>query len=404
MRSRLRLCFGLALTLQMLIERIQDDVSSINLNVWYLDDSNLLGSPEDLAAALCIVELTRPSLGFHLNRGKSLLYIPQGDASPSPIPADILITSGGFSMLGCPIGPPSYCEEMLQCRISMIRDCLAEDSPATLLPHPPQIGLCLKHWPIPLHRPGDQDFDALVRESLETILGGLYFRVESAQCFLPSTLGGINVQSASLHAPAACVASSLSSETFVCEMLGEPVDHSADLRPALVAFFISACLTSGLGVPWGYWCATTSTPPFWAIDKAAQAQVLSSAPLTRSCALVLSTSLPHAVHWLNGVAYPTLGLHLEDWEFRCCLRYWLGVNLHNSHYFCPECRGAADQFGDHQVSCEGGRWQDNASQSHLWCPVWGGTVSSTFHNSWGFRSGGSCLLKTSWQPPSYMTK
>ena len=40
-------------------------------------------------------------------------------------------------------------------------------------------------------------------------------------------------------------------------------------------------------------------------------------------------------------------------EFRCSLRYWLGVPLHNCPYPCPECRGTADIFGDHQVGCGG---------------------------------------------------
>ena len=49
----------------------------------------------------------------------------------------------------------------------------------------------------------------------------------------------------------------------------------------------------------------------------------------------------------------SLGLRLQDREFRCCLCYWLGVPLHNGQFTCPECRGSADPFGDHQVGCGG---------------------------------------------------
>ena len=49
----------------------------------------------------------------------------------------------------------------------------------------------------------------------------------------------------------------------------------------------------------------------------------------------------------------SLGLHLQDREFQCCLRYWLGVPLHSNPFPCPECRGIADSFGDHQVGCGG---------------------------------------------------
>lgn len=90
-----------------------------------------------------------------------------------------------------------------------------------------------------------------------------------------------------------------------------------------------------------------------AIDEATQQHLLSSAPSTRDRALALSTALPHAGDWLNGVPSATLGLHLQDQEFRCCLRYWLGVPQYSSPYRCPECHNSADIYGDHQVGCGG---------------------------------------------------
>ena len=90
-----------------------------------------------------------------------------------------------------------------------------------------------------------------------------------------------------------------------------------------------------------------------AIDEASHQCLLSSAPSTRARALVHSSALPHAGDWLNGVPSTALGLHLQDQEFRCCLRYWLGVPLHSTRYYCPECRSTAYPFGDHQVGCGG---------------------------------------------------
>ena len=89
------------------------------------------------------------------------------------------------------------------------------------------------------------------------------------------------------------------------------------------------------------------------IDVALHQHLISSAPSTRSRALALSTGLPHACDWLNVVPSSSLGLRLQDHEFRCCLCYWLGVPLHNGQFTCPECRGSADPFGDHQVGCGG---------------------------------------------------
>ena len=71
------LCF--ALTLQPIVERIKREVPSLVCNVWYLDDGTLCGTPQDLDAALKIIEEEGPPRGLHLNRQKSLLYIPPGD-------------------------------------------------------------------------------------------------------------------------------------------------------------------------------------------------------------------------------------------------------------------------------------------------------------------------------------
>ena len=90
-----------------------------------------------------------------------------------------------------------------------------------------------------------------------------------------------------------------------------------------------------------------------AIDECLFKQLITTVPSTRARALALSSSLPHAGDWLNVVPSPHLGLNFHHQEFRCCLRYWLGIPLHSNSYPCPECRSMADPFGDHQVGCGG---------------------------------------------------
>ena len=90
-----------------------------------------------------------------------------------------------------------------------------------------------------------------------------------------------------------------------------------------------------------------------AIDEAVSECLFSTAPSIHSRVLAISSSLPHAGDWLNVVPSGYLGFHLHGQEFRCCLCYSLGVPLHSNPYPCPECRGRADSFGDHQVGCSG---------------------------------------------------
>ena len=91
---------GFAITLQPIVERIKAEVPGLILNSWYLDDGTLMGSAEDLAKALNIIESDGPAVGLVLNRSKSLLYIPQVDvASASPLPPDIPVTRQCFTLL-----------------------------------------------------------------------------------------------------------------------------------------------------------------------------------------------------------------------------------------------------------------------------------------------------------------
>ena len=116
---------GFALTLHPIVERIKAEVPDLLLNTWYLDDGTLVGSSANLKAALDIIERDGPSVGLHLNRSKSVLFIPkESDPSHSTLPSDIPVTREGFCLLGCPIGPPSFCEEVLQKRILKIRASL----------------------------------------------------------------------------------------------------------------------------------------------------------------------------------------------------------------------------------------------------------------------------------------
>ena len=94
---------GFALTLQPFLVRIRDQVPSLIVNMWYLDDGTLCGSTEDLCLAL---EAEGPSYGLFLNRHKSLLVVPSDNSSledpafSNPLPSEIPVSRGGFSLLG----------------------------------------------------------------------------------------------------------------------------------------------------------------------------------------------------------------------------------------------------------------------------------------------------------------
>ena len=117
------LCF--ALTLQPIAMRIKRELPNLLCNVWYLDDGTICGSPQDLAAALKIIEEDGPLRGLHVNRSKSLLYIPPGDdPCNNLLPSNIPFSTTGFSLLGVPLGSLLFREQKVFDRVEKIRIAL----------------------------------------------------------------------------------------------------------------------------------------------------------------------------------------------------------------------------------------------------------------------------------------
>ena len=179
-----------------------------------------------------------PSVGLHLNRAKSLLFISEeSDASLSSILSDIPTTHGGFTHLGCPIGPPSYCEEVFGGRVAKVKSALGalrditesqvETSLLRLCLTLPKVSFILRTCPISHIRHAAEEFDNAVRDALEITMGGPMSDWPWLKESLPSRLGGLNVRSASLHAPAAFLASSLQSSQIVERILG----HQSGISP-----------------------------------------------------------------------------------------------------------------------------------------------------------------------------
>ena len=139
-----------------------------------------------------------------------------------------------------------------------------------------------------------------------------------------------------MYAPTAFLASEFRSKILVENMLG----YTLGLSPHSSSM-VAALSEAASRLDWQSWedvdLPLNQHSLSVAIDEALHQHLLSTAPSTRARALVLSSALPHAGDWLNGIPSSTLGLHLKDQECRCCLHYWLGVPLHSSSYTCPVC-------------------------------------------------------------------
>ena len=358
------LCF--ALTLQPIVERIKREVPNLLINAWYLDDGTLCGQAEDLMRALKIVETDGPSRGLKLNRSKSLHFIPENaDSSNNPLPTEIPTTRAGFSLLGSPISPGNFCESSVGKRVEKIRVAVnklqdLEDSQmeTTLLRSClslPKFNFSLRTCPPTAIQQATLAFDSLIRETLSDLAGGPLSDWAWKKASLPSSLGGLNLRSASLHAPAAFISSFTQFGSLITRIIGQSnVSPSPHLARAVSDLAHAAerpdwSSMEEINVPLHQHSLSRI------IDEATYSSLLDSAPDSRSRALALSTAIPHAGDWLNVVPSTALGLHLHDREFCLCLDYWLGLKITGKNPKCSVCakEGIADSFGDHYVGCGG---------------------------------------------------
>ena len=165
-----------SLVLHAIIEKIKESVPGLLIDAWYLDDGTLCGSQEDLAAALSIIEAEGPPRGLFLNRAKSFIFSPANSPITHPLLCDIPTSSGGFTLLGSPVGPSSYCEAVISKRVSKYQEVLSrlrklEDSQmeSTLLRSClalPKVAYVLRTCPPSLIPKALGSFDSLMWDAL----------------------------------------------------------------------------------------------------------------------------------------------------------------------------------------------------------------------------------------------
>ena len=354
------LCFALAL--HPIVERIAEEVPGLLVNVWYLDDGTLCGSSDDLLKALKIIEEDGPARGLLLNRSKSSLFVPsQGDLSVSSLPSDIPVAREGFLLLGAPVGSPDFIAAEACKRVSKIKVGL--DLLSTLNDSQMEYVLLCSCLSLPkfvfLLRTCFPEFISNATEALDSALYDSVVELTGSplsewvwkKATLPVSMGGLGIRLSSLHAPAAFISSVVQSGPLVSSILNR-------LTAVLLGNSVAQLAAAANHPEWTSLdnidvIIIQQSTLSRAIDQALFDSVYAQSPDARSRAILLSTSIRHAGDWLNVVPSPALGLHLSDWEFRLCTKYWLGIPMADDGFPCPVCGADSDSMGDHFVTCRG---------------------------------------------------
>ena len=216
----------------------------------------------------------------------------------------------------------------------------------------PKVAYVLRTCPPSLIPKALGSFDSLMVDTLCNLVGGPPPDWSWLKASLPSSLGGLSIQRASLHAPAAYIGSYQQCRSIMSSILGH-ADHQPVHLSAAITSLAAAASRSDLESINDIDVPVTQHSLSRAIDKASFDVLLASAPNTQSKAFALSSAIQHAGDWLNVIPSLALSLHLQDQEFLFSLMYWLGLQMFQERLQCPVCLVEADPFGDHQVGCGG---------------------------------------------------
>ena len=369
-----------SLVLQRLICTIKKEVPDLLVNVWYLDDGVLIGSPGEVRKAYDILVQQGPDMGLFLSPPKSELWWPRvADASFPQFPQDVGKVPGqGVGLLGGPIGDVAFTGEFFaakvetmkgpldalcklgskQVKLALLRACLGL----------PKIQFNLRTCPPSSIEGGIGTYDALVGEVLVDIVGPeAATQATRAVIGLPLKLGGMGIPTASSRAACCFVASVTQSKELQEAILPEKhLYPRVAFRPCLTDFNASLSLEGdqavsilcleGLSHPQAY-CSSL-------LDKAAMAEVLTAHISNRDRAMRRSCSLPGATDYLMVLPVKELGHALTNQEALFLYRRQLCLPVYDSTSTCPSCKKADvnDILGDHALVCKSG--DDNPITRH----------------------------------------
>ena len=115
----------LALVLHPVILRIKEDVLTLKVNSWFLNDGLLAGKADEVTEAIRIIFEEGPRRGLHLSteitvpgNSKSAVWSSQSADSGDPLGLGIKpILEPGFTHLGAPVGSVDFVVRFFKPRV-----------------------------------------------------------------------------------------------------------------------------------------------------------------------------------------------------------------------------------------------------------------------------------------------
>ena len=340
------------------IDHIVKGIKS-EMNLWYLDDSNMADSPEVVLADLRFLLGELEKIGLSINAGKCELTCLNTVDPNTVIESfklllpNLKVTSIDESIiLGSPIADQGVRTE-IESKIAALKrmtarlDLIDPHQAFVLLKHSfsiPKMYYLLRS--APAYKQADllESYDQTVRESLSRITNINYSNMAWAQASLPVRSGGLGVRKANDIALPCYISSALTAQTLV-EAIIPP---SAGLASFGVDLEIEKWKNGVLTEPIGEFRMRQKSWDTPRIDLRKEA-LLRKADNQVTRARLLASAQPDSGSWIEVIPVPNLGTHLTPEELRIAIALRTGSRICEEHR-C-KCGKIVDKHGYHLLSC-----------------------------------------------------
>ena len=345
---------------------------------WYLDDGTLIGSVDQLQAAVSALSASFAPLGLQFNCSKSLIWSPRSGILPLPAalsPFQVVPATLGITILGTPVGGASFEECSISTKVESLQVMFDRLLALNNLQAQSQIlrsclGPCkITHLLRTLSPSGAQFLSSLfaprLRDAWESILGSPCSPGQWSLMTLPIKLGGLGVADPSLWWRCAQASSWIA--------FGASARPQYPVPPAVLSLLKElAVQVPSLGFPLVTCCGPGTWPDpggpsyiaAWGDQSAWTSSLIqssisafnSNAP-SRLRDLRVAQSAPHAGDWLTAPPFFLPTAVFSNTEWRAVLRFRAGIPVTSSP-LCAACGQAASPSGDHFLSCPAcGMWR-----------------------------------------------
>ncbi|XP_063389112.1 uncharacterized protein LOC134674887 [Cydia fagiglandana] len=329
------------------------------LNVWYLDDGIIGGSPDVVVQGLNTLIPALKEIGLEINPSKCECFTCGGIPTEAlaeieaVLPGMRLIDKSSFSLLGAPVfseGVSSVLQLKRQA-LSGVREHLAQlaGHVALILLRNcfalPRMVYTLRTSPTWLFEQDLLSLDETLKTALESLLNVNLNEAQWCQASLPVRYGGLGVRRVRDIGLVAFLASAHGSAGLVARILGV---ESGDVCVP----FVSEALAK-----WATLCPTDERPDNLVAQRAwddilckLAFSELQSGASGADLARLMAVSRPESGAWLHALPSPHLGTLLDNDSLRIAVALRLGCKVCDAHRCI--CGVLVEENGHHGLSCQ----------------------------------------------------